>query len=197
MAFSIEEVKKLRERTNAAVMDCKRALQETDGDIEKALKILKNKGSNIAEKKSGRTVQEGCIGCYVHSDAKLGVMVEVNCETDFVGRNPEFREFAKNIAMQIAAHNPEYISKDEIPDEIQKEQIEIIKSQMDLENKPEKVKEQIIKGKLNKYYEQVCLLEQVFIRDEDLTIKNYLEDTVSKFKENIKISKFKRYKIGE
>ena len=197
MGFSAEDVKKLRERTNAGVMECKKALKKSDGDIDKALELLRIKGQNIAAKKSGRQAKEGCISSYLHSDSKLGVLVEVNCETDFVGKNEEFKVFAKDIAMQIAACSPEYISQEEVPEDLKQKHINHIKSQDDLESKPENVINNIIEGKLSKLYQEICLLDQFFIKDNKITIKEYLDSTIAKFGENIKISRFIRYKVGE
>jgi len=197
MAISIEDIKQLREKTNAGVMECKKALKEADGDMGKALEILKIKGSHIAAKKSGREAKEGCIGCYIHSDSKLGVLVELNCETDFVGKNPEFKQFAKEIAMQVAACTPEYMSQEEVPEDVKNRQIENIKSEIDLTNKPGNVVNKIIEGKLGKFYQQICLLNQPFIKNDEINIKEHLNSTISKFGENIKISRFVKFKVGE
>jgi len=196
MGFSADDVRQLREKTNADMMDCKNALKETDGDINKAIELLKLKGQHIAAKKSSREAKEGCIGTYLHSDSKLGVLVEVNCETDFVAKNEEFKAFAKDIAMQIAACNPEYISEENVPEELKQKHIEHIKSQDDLKSKPEEVVNKIIDGKLYKAYQEICLLNQSFIKDDKVTIREYLNSIVAKFGENIKISKFIRYKVG-
>lgn len=193
----MEEIKQLRKRTNAGVMDCKEALKESNGDVEEAIKILRSKGSEIAAEKSEREAKEGCIGCYLHSNNKLGALVELNCETDFVGKNPEFKDLAKEIAMQVAARDPKYISKEDVLEEVKEEEIENIKSEIDLENKPEDVKDDIIEGKLEKFYEQICLLNQTYIKDEDMTVKQLIEENVAKFGENIQISRMTRYEIGE
>ena len=197
MADSIDVIKELREKTSAGVMECKRALEESKGDLNEAVNILKAKGQAKAAKKSSRQIKEGCIGVYIHSDSKLGVLVEIGCETDFVAKNPEFKEFAKNIAMQIAACNPEYISKEEISDEVKKAEIDFIKSEIDLTSKPEKVAQNIIEGKLEKFYEKSCLLSQVYIKDEEVKVEELVNNTISKFGENIKISRFVRFKVGE
>lgn len=197
MTVSVERIKQLRKRTNAGVMDCKKALKESNGNIEKAIKILRSKGSKIAAKKADREVTEGCIGCYLHSDNKMGVLVELNCETDFVGKNPEFKDLAKKLAMQVAARDPKYITKERVPEKVKKEEVDNIKSEMDLEKKSENVVENIIEGKLEKFYEQICLLNQIYIKDEEVSVKQLLEENIAKFGENIQVARFVRYKVGE
>ncbi len=197
MGVSAQDVKALRDKTGAGFMDCKRALEEAGGDFEKAVEILRKKGIAVAQKKAGRETKEGRIGAYVHTGGKIGVLVEVNCETDFVARNELFQELVKNIAMQIAASNPRYISPEDVPQEVLEKEKEIYREQARKQGKPEKVIERIVEGKLKKFYEEVCLLEQPFIRDPDKKVKDYITEVIAKLKENIVVSRFVRYQVGE
>ena len=190
-------VKELRERTGAGMMDCKKALKETDGDVEKAIDKLREMGLASAKKKASRSANDGKVVSYIHAGGKIGVLLEVNCETDFVANTDDFNNLCKDIAMQIAAAAPLYISKEEVPqDEIEKEK-QIQKEQLKQQGKPENVLDKIVEGKINKYYEEVCLLEQPYIKDGSLKVKNLVENAIAKLGENIIVKRFARFKIGE
>ena len=191
----LDKVKELREKTNAGMMDCKTALTEAGGDLEKAVNILRKKGVSLASKKSSRAAKEGLISSYIHMNHKIGVLVEVNCETDFVARNDTFKNFVKELGMQIAAANPTYVTKDEVKEEDLKKEEDIIKEQN--KSKPEQALTKIIEGKLNSYYQDVCLLEQPYIKDPKTTIKDLLVEVIAKIGENIVIKRFTRYQLGE
>ncbi|MFH1459341.1 MAG: translation elongation factor Ts [Candidatus Omnitrophota bacterium] len=195
MAVSTEQIKLLREKTGAGFMDCKKVLSETGGDIEKAIAELRKKGLAVAAKRSGRTAKEGLVESYIHMGGKIGVMVEINCETDFVARNEDFKQFVKDVAMHIAAANPTYLNSDEVPEEIIEREKDIIKSQAG--NKPANVVEKMIAGKLNKFYQEVCLLDQPFVKDDKISIKDYLNSVIAKIGENILIRRFARFQLGE
>jgi elongation factor Ts len=197
MEISAELVKKLRAKTGAGVMDCKIALQEAQGDPEKAIEILKKKGLAAAAKKADRIATEGLIGSYIHAGGKIGVLLEVNCETDFVARTEEFQTLVKDIAMHIAASNPSYLRREDIPAEILNKEREIYKAQMEGSGKPEKVIEKIVDGKMEKYFAEVCLYEQPFIKDTDKTIRDLINEYIAKFGENINIRRFVRFQLGE
>ena len=196
MSISADVVKDLREKTGAGLMDCKRALADSSGDMEKAIDILRQKGLASAAKKSGRTASQGLIGSYIHMD-KLGVMVEVNCETDFVARTDDFRELVKDIAMHIAAANPVYVARDEVPAETLEREKEIYRAQVT--NKPPQVVEKIIEGKLDKFFSDMCLLDQVFIKDPEgkKKVKDIITDKIAKVGENILVRRFARFQLGE
>ena len=196
----IDVIKKLREKTGAGMMDCKNALKEAGGDASKAVVILRKKGLSKAQKKSSRSTKEGIIQSYVHMGGKIGVLIEINCETDFVARNEEFKEFAKNLSMQIAAANPSYISKEDVPQDTIEKEKEIIKAQVSGsggKKKPAEVIEKIVVGKLDKFYEETCLLQQPFIKDQNIKINDILVNLISKIGENISIRRFVRYQLGE
>ena len=190
-------MKELREKTGVGIMDCKNALQEADGDINKAIDILRKKGIAKSQKREGRATSEGQIQSYIHMGGKIGVLVEVNCETDFTAKTEDFTNFAKDLSMQIAAANPVAISPEAIPVETVEREKEIYKAQALESGKPEKVVEKIIDGKLKKFYSEVCLLEQAYIKDPDKTIKNLLDELKAKTGENIQIRRFTRYQLGE
>jgi elongation factor Ts len=192
----IEALKKLREKTAAGIMDCKSALKEAGGDLNKAVEFLRKKGLMRAKKVSSRATKEGRVESYVHMHNKIGVLVEVNCETDFVAKCDDFKQFTKDIAMQIAASNPLYIKKEDVSPEVIEKEKQIIKSQIE-QDKPEEVKKKITEGKLEKYFEEVCLLNQRFIKDDKITIEDYLNSVVGKIKENIVIRRFARFQMGE
>lgn len=197
MQISASMVKELREKTGAGMMDCKKALNEANGDIEKASDILREKGIASAEKKAGRIAAEGIVESYIHGEGRIGVLLEVNCETDFVAKTDEFRSFVKDIAMQIAASNPKYILREEVSeDEIQKER-EILKQQALNEGKPENIVEKMVEGRIEKYYKEICLLEQSFIKDPDKTVEKLLKEKIAKIGENINIRRFSRFELGE
>src|SRR5216110_4127733 len=188
-------VKQLREKTNAGFMDCKRALVESGGDLEKAETILRTKGIASAGRKASRATKEGVVASYIHLQGKVGVLVEVNCETDFVARNENFREFVKDITLHIAAAHPLYVSRADVPGNLIEAEREIYKAQV--KGKPENVAEKIVDGKLDKFYTTVCLLEQAFIKNPDQTIKELLNAKVAELGENIVIRRFTRYLVGE
>ncbi|WP_337098885.1 translation elongation factor Ts [Paenibacillus sp. YIM B09110] len=197
MAVSASAVKELRERTGAGMLDCKKALDETNNDIDKAIALLREKGLSAAANKAGRIATEGVVESYIHAGGRIGVIVEVNCETDFVAKTDQFREFARDIAMQIAAANPKFVRREEVPgDELEKER-EILKAQALNEGKPEKIVEKMVEGRISKYYEEYCLLEQSFIKDPDKTISTLLNEKISKIGENISIRRFVRFELGE
>jgi elongation factor Ts len=190
-------VKELRDRTGAPFLDCKKALEEVRGDVEKATEILRIKGVAKASKKVGRETPEGVITSYIHAGGKIGVMVEVNCETDFVGRNEEFQRLAKEIAMQIAAANPRFISREDVPESVLLKEKEIIKAQVMESGKSESVADKIVQGKLEKFYEEACLLEQSYIRDPKTKIRDLLSSMIAQVGENIVVRRFIRYQLGE
>ncbi|MBU4305628.1 MAG: translation elongation factor Ts [Candidatus Omnitrophica bacterium] len=195
MTVTTEQIKTLREKTNAGFMDCKKALQETGGDIEKAVAELRKKGLAVVAKRAGRTAKEGCVESYIHLGGKIGVLIEVNCETDFVARNEQFKEFVKDLAMQIAAASPQYLSSDEVPQETIEKEKEIFKAQAG--DKPAHVLEKMMEGKINKFYQDICLLEQPYVKDDKIKIKDYLNSVIAKIGENIVIRRFTRYQLGE
>ncbi len=190
-------VKELRDKTGAGMMDCKNALTEVSGDIEKAIEFLRKKGLATAQKRAGRALDEGTIQSYIHMNGKLGVLVEINCETDFVAKNEDFQEFAKNIAMHIAASNPLGISPEDIPSDVVEKEKEIYRAQALEMGKPENVIDKIVEGKLNKFYQESCLLNQPYVRDTDISIADLLNALIAKIGENISIKRFVRYQIGE
>ncbi|MEJ2219267.1 MAG: translation elongation factor Ts [Desulfobacterales bacterium] len=190
-------VKQLREKTGAGMMDCKNALSEVEGDVEKAIELLRKKGLATAQKRAGRALSEGIVQSYIHMTGKLGVLVEVNCETDFVAKNEDFQEFTKNIAMHIAATNPLGITPEDISQEIIDKEKEIYRAQALDMGKPENVVDKIVEGKLNKFYEESCLLNQPYVRDTDISIADLINQMIAKIGENISIKRFIRYQIGE
>lgn len=196
MTVTAEKVKELREKTNAGMMDCKKALLESGGDIEKAIDILRQKGLATAAKKAGRSASQGLIDSYIHMD-KIGVLVEVNCETDFVAKTDEFKRLVRDIAMHIAAANPTYVSREDIPQDVIEREKEIYRAQVT--NKPPQVVEKIIDGKLEKFFSDTCLLEQVFIKDPEgkQKIKDLIAETIAKLGENIVLRRFARFQLGE
>jgi elongation factor Ts len=197
MAITAAMVKELRDRTGLGMMECKKALAETDGDIDKAITLLRKKGIAKADKKASREAGDGLVGSYIHMNGKLGVLVEVNCESDFVARNEEYQELVKNIAMHIAAANPTYVSADEIPESVLDEEREISRAQFKDSNKPPQIIDKIVEGKLNKFYKEVCLLDQPYIRDDKMSVSDLIKSYVAKFGENIKVSRFTRYEISK
>jgi elongation factor Ts len=196
MAINIEMIKDLRERTGAGVLDCKNAIEEADGDIEKAMQLLRKKGLAIAAKKADREANEGLVEAYVHAGGKLGVLLELNCETDFVARTEDFQELAHDLAMQVAATDPLYLTPEDIPPEVLERERQREREQLG-EEKPEEVIERIMEGKLRKYYQEVCLLEQPFIKDEGLTIRDLITGKIAKLGENIKVRRFARFELEE
>lgn len=195
--ISAEMVKQLREKTGAGIMDCKAALSECDGDMTQAVDFLRKKGLATAAKRAGRAMTEGIIQAYVHTGGKIGVLVEVNCETDFVAKTDDFVEFAKNIAMHIAATSPLGINPEDIPDDVINKEKEIYRAQALEMGKPEKMLDKIAEGKLNKFYKENCLLKQPYVRDPSLAVTDALNDVIAKIGENITIKRFVRFQIGE
>ena len=190
-------VKELRERTGAGMMDCKKALSATAGDLEKAIDFLREKGLAAAAKKAGRVAAEGLVEAYIHGGGRIGVLVEVNCETDFVAKTDAFKELVKDIAMHIAATNPSYLKREEVPTaELEHEQA-VLAEQARNEGKPEKIIEKMVAGRIEKYYKEVCLMEQPFVKDPDKTISDLITESIAKIGENISIRRFTRYQLGE
>ena len=195
--ISAEQVRELREMTGAGMMECKKVLEEANGDKDKAAELLRERGVVKAAKKAGRIAAEGLVESYIHGDGRIGVLVEVNIETDFAAKNPEFREFVKDVAMQIAAAKPEYVRREEVPADVVAKEMEIMKAQAINEGKPEAVAEKIVAGKIDKYYSEICLLEQDFVKDPDKTVQQVLTDKIASIGENITIRRFVRFERGE
>jgi len=195
MAITASMVKELREKTNAGMMDCKKALLEVEGDMSKAFDVLRKRGLDIAAKKSSRATKEGVIESYIHSNGKIGVLVEVSCETDFVAKNDEFKEFVKDLTLQVASASPQYLSREEIPEEIIAKEKEIYSEQV--KGKPENIIGKIVDGKLEKFYKQVCLLDQPFVKEDKKSITDLLKEKIAKLGENMAIKRFVRFQVGE
>ncbi|HPJ21218.1 MAG TPA: translation elongation factor Ts [Clostridia bacterium] len=191
------DVKALREQTGAGMMDCKKALVESNGDFEKAVEYLREKGISTAEKKSGRIAAEGVVTSYIHGNGRIGVLLEVNIETDFAAKNEDFQQFAKDIAMQIAAMKPQYVRRDEVPADVVEKEKAILKAQALNEGKPEAVVDKIIEGRIDKFFKQICLEEQQFIKDTDKTVQGLTTELIARIGENIRIRRFTRYEMGE
>ncbi|KJD46916.1 translation elongation factor Ts [Paenibacillus terrae] len=197
MAVNASAVKELREKTGAGMLDCKKALEEANGDLTKAVEVLREKGLAAAANKAGRIATEGVVESYIHAGGRIGVLVEVNCETDFVAKTDQFRDFVRDIAMHIAASNPRYVRREEVPqEEIEKEK-EILKAQALNEGKPEKIVEKMVEGRIGKFYEEFCLLEQSFIKDPDKTISTLINEKINTIGENISLRRFVRFELGE
>jgi elongation factor Ts len=192
-----EMVKQLRERTGSGMMDCKKALTESDGDMDKAIEYLREKGLAAAAKKAGRIAAEGLVESYIHGDGRIGVLVEVNIETDFAARNVDFKQFVKDVAMQIAAAKPEYVNKNEVPEQVIEKEKEILRAQARNEGKPEKIIDKMVEGRIEKFYKESCLLEQPWIKDTDKTIGQLLNEKIAMIGENISIRRFARFERGE
>jgi elongation factor Ts len=199
MSVSAEQVKKLREMSGAPMMECKKALEEAKGDLEEAFTVLRKRGQAMAAKKAGRVASEGVIGSYIHAGGKIGVLVEVNCETDFVARNEEFQQLAHDLAMQICATNPRFVRKEDVTTEVLEREKEVLRAQAATTGKPEAVLERIVEGKLGKFYEDTCLYEQHFIKDPagSQTVGELVASKIAKFGENITVRQFARFKVGE
>lgn len=193
--ITAQEVKNLRDRTGASMMQCKRSLEESSGDIEGAIKILQKSGSKVADKKCGRGTAEGSIGSYIHGNGKVGVLVEINCETDFVARNEEFKELAHDLAMHVAAADPKYIDYSEIDPEEMKNKKEELKEEVKKENKPADIAEKMIEGRVKKHFDEICLLTQSFVKNPDLTVEQLITEKIAKLGENIKVKKIIRFEI--
>src|SRR5262244_3943845 len=196
-AGSLAQVKELRERTGAGIVECQKALHETEGNIEKAIVLLREKGLAAAAKRAGRTAAQGLVNAYIHGGGKIGVLVEVNCETDFVARTDEFQRLVKDIAMQVAAANPRYVRREEVSEAERERERAIYRAQTAQSGKPAAVTERIVAGKLEKFYSEACLLEQPFIRDPSKTVDQLVKDAVSRTGENIVVRRFARFQIGE
>jgi len=194
--ISSDTVRELREKTGVGIMDCKRALADSGGDIEKAIDLLRQKGLSSAAKKASRETKEGVISSYIHGAGKIGVLVEVNCETDFVARNSEFQELVKDISMQIAASNPSYVRREDVPADVLEKERSIYKIQARESGKPEHVLDKIVEGKVEKFYVDTCLLEQSFIKDPSVTINEMIQQKIAKIGENISVKRFTRYQLG-
>jgi elongation factor Ts len=197
MAISAQAVKELRDKTGAGMMDCKHALEEAKGDVDKAVELLRKKGLSALAKRSGRETSEGVIASYIHPGERLGVLVEVNCETDFVARTTDFRGFVKEICMQVAAANPLVVNREDLVEEDVEKEREIYRDQARSQGKPDKVIDKIIQGKMEKYFQEVCLLDQQYIKDSDKKISQLVEDVRMKVGENVVIRRFSRFRIGE
>jgi elongation factor Ts len=195
--ITAELVKELREKSGAGMMDCKKALTETGGDIEKAIVFLREKGLASAAKKSGRVTAEGAVGSYIHMGGKIGVLVEVNCETDFVAKNPDFQSFVKDIAMHIAAANPTYVAKEDVPEDTIAKEKEILKHQAINEGKPKNIAEKMVEGRISKMYKEICLLEQPFVKEPEKSISDLIKEKIAIIGENISVRRFTRYQMGE
>ncbi len=196
MAVTAGMVKELRQKTSAGMLDCKKALVETNGDMEKAAELLREKGLAKAAKKAGRIAAEGLVESYIHG-GRIGVIVEVNSETDFVAKNEEFKTFAKDVAMQVAASNPQYVRREEVPQDAIDKEKEILRNQALNEGKPEKIVDRMVEGRIEKYFKETCLLEQPFIKNPDITIQDLLNEKIAKIGENLNIRRFARFEVGE
>jgi elongation factor Ts len=196
MAVTAGMVKELREKTGAGMMDCKKALSETDGDVEKAIDYLRQKGLSDAAKRTGRVASEGLVGSYIHPGGKIGVLVEVNCESDFVARTEEFQALVKDLAMHVAASNPLYLRREDVPEDVIAREKNIYEVQAREGGKPERIVERIVQGKLEKFFEEVCLLEQPFVKEPDLSVNQLVSSVVAKLGENIVVRRFQRYQLG-
>lgn len=197
MDVSIDKVRKLRAETLAGIVDCKKALQESKGDMEAAKKILRKKGVKIAQKKSEEATNQGTISSYTHHNGRIGVLVEVQCQSDFVAKNKEFQQLARDIAMHIAASSPKWISKENVPAEKVEEEKEVLTEEAKKEGKPSHIVDKIVEGRMKKFYQQVCLFDQPFIKEEEKSVGVYLRDMITKLGENIKIARFVRFELGE
>lgn len=197
MEITAELVKKLREKTGVGLMDCKEALKQSEGDIEKAIEHLREKGLAKLQKRMGKVASEGLIASYIHTGGKIGAMVEVNCETDFVANTKEFQNFAKDIAMQITASNPLYVKREDVPEEVKEKEKNIYKKQALESGKPEKIIDKIAEGKMEKFFQEMCLIEQSFIKNPDITVIELLEELIVKMGEKILVSRFVRFQLGE
>lgn len=195
--ISAQQVKELRETTGAGMMDCKRALTETDGDMAKAVDFLREKGLAAAAKKSGRIAAEGLVDSYIHGAGRIGVLIEVNCETDFVAKTPEFHAFVRDLAMQVAAANPQYLCREEVAPEIVEHEREVLRAQALNEGKPAKIIDKMVEGRVDKFYKENCLLEQAFIKDPEKSVTDIVNAQITKIGENIVVRRFTRYQLGE
>ena len=197
MEITAKMVSELRSRTSAGIMDCKKALTETEGDLDAAIQLLREKGLKASELKGGRTTSEGVVASYIHPGSRIGVLVEVNCETDFVARTEQFQELTKEIAMQVAAAKPKYVSEEDVPASVLESEKEILRRQTLDEGKPEHIVDKIVDGRLSKFYAEACLLEQPYIREMDKTVKQLIQDAIAQLGENIVVKRFSLYVLGQ
>ena len=197
MEISAQMVKELRQTTGSGILDCKKALEHSDGDLDKAIQYLREKGLAKAASKAGRATKEGLIEAYVHAGSRVASLVELNCESDFVARTEEFKELAHNLAMQVVASRPQYVTPEDIPEEVLEQEKSIYRAQMAEEDKPPHIIDKIVEGKLNKFYEEVCLVNQPFIKDDDKTVEQLVLEMIAKLGENIVIKRFVRFELGE
>lgn len=197
MEISAEQVRTLREKTGVGLMDCKEALKVSNGDMDKAVDYLREKGLAKAQKRVGRAATDGTVSVYIHMGGKIATMVEVNCETDFVAKTDQFQAFAKDVAMQVTAANPTYVKREDVPEEVKEKEKEIYRKQAKESGKPDKILDKIAEGKLEKFFQEVCLMEQPFIKNPDVTIKGLLDELISKMGENILVRRFVRFQLGE
>ena len=197
MEIQATDVKLLREKTGAGMMDCKRALTETEGDLEKAIEALRKKGLASVAKRAGRITSEGAVASYIHAGGKIGVLVEVNCETDFVARTPQFQQLVKDLSMHIAASNPLYLKREDVPEDLLNKEREIYQAQVADSGKPEKVIGKIVEGKVEKYFSDVCLYEQPFVKEPEKTVQTLMNDAITQLGENLNIRRFARFVLGE
>lgn len=194
--ITVEMIKELRSRTGAGMMDCKRALEDTDGNVDKAVDVLRKKGLALAAKKAGRSAKEGMITSYIHHNRRVGVLLELNCETDFVARTDQFEELAKDIAMHIAMANPQYVSKADVPQELVDHESSIEREKALAEGKPEQIVDRVVEGRISKLYENICLLEQPFIKDNSKTVADLINEAIALLGENIVVGRFARFEVG-
>ena len=197
MKITAQKVNELRQCTGIGMMECKKALQETEGNIEKAINVLRKKGMARAKEKMSRSTNDGIVGSYIHMNGRLGVLVEINCESDFVSRNEEFQQLVKNVAMHIAAANPTYVSSDQVPTETMDEEKDIIRAQFKDSDKPIEIIEKIVEGKLGKFYSEVCLLNQPYVKDDKMTVEQLIATFIAKFGENIQVKRFARFALDD
>ena len=197
MEISADLVKELRQRTGIGMMECKEALREAGGEIEKAIEVLRKKGYARAKDKMSREASEGLVGSYIHMNGRIGVLIEINCESDFVARNDEFKDLVKNVAMHIAAASPKYIVPEDVPAAVLEQEKEIIREQLKDTKKPPEIIEKIVQGKLSKFYQEVCLLDQAYIRDDKIRVKELIASVIAKLGENIRVRRFARFEIGK
>lgn len=197
MGVTASAVQDLRQRTGAGMMDCKKALQETNGDLDKAIEFLRKKGLSAAEKKASREAKQGSVVSYIHGGGRIGVLVEINCETDFVARNDQFQDFARDVAMHIAATSPRFLNREQVTEDVLEKEKEIMRAQLKEEKKPENMIEKILEGKMNKFYEENCLLEQPYVKNPEVSVQDYVKEHVAKLGENIIVSRFARFELGQ
>lgn len=196
MAISAKQVAELRARTGAGMMDCKRALEESGGDLDRAVELLREWGMAAAAKKAGRETAEGLVHAYIHGQGRIGVLIEVNCETDFVAATGDFRQLVNELAMQVAATNPQYIRREDVPAEVVEREREILRKQAESEGKPAHIVDKIVEGRLDKFFAQVCLEEQPYIRDDSITVGELIKQAIAKLGENIRVRRFARFELG-